>query len=115
MQAGSPVNSSSESQAGSRMSVNWEIVFNHIDKDLLIKQLQELDLSKILNGKPFFKSYGKWSTLSSDQRAKAKVFWMDNIDENTRMDIQNSINVILANEEMDEVRKAICHNIANFS
>jgi hypothetical protein len=38
-----------------------------------------------LNGKPFFKSYGKnWATLTVDQKNKTVVFWNRNIDAGIR-------------------------------
>ena len=76
-----------------------------LDKDKLIKALQDIEPVKCINGKPLFKSYGKWSGLKQDQRVKVKQFWAANLDDAARQSIQDSIVQALEKAESDETAR----------
>ena len=47
-----------------------EQLFHLLDKNLLLKNLRKLTAEQTVNGKAFYKTYGKWEGLSQTQRNK---------------------------------------------
>mmetsp|Transcript_20610 Transcript_20610/g.18761 ORF Transcript_20610/g.18761 Transcript_20610/m.18761 type:complete len:143 (+) Transcript_20610:61-489(+) len=85
-----------------------EIPFEGIDPNVIIQNLQKIDIKDCLNGKQFWKTYGKWELLSLDQRNKAIVFWKSNINEAKRQEVLNVARSQLAEEVLeDNNRQAI--------
>jgi hypothetical protein len=53
--------------------------FAGIDTIHIISLLQTVPNNECINGKGFWKTYGKWESLSLDQRNRALYFWNNNL------------------------------------
>lgn len=68
------------------------IMFDNINKDLLLLQLKKLKAESILDCKPFPVSYKtNWDKLEEIQKSKTKKFWMENISMETRRAIKTIV------------------------
>lgn len=59
-------------------------LFEGVDPGIIVPLLGALKTVDCINGRPFFKTYGKWSGLTSDQKGKVVQFWRTNLSEQTR-------------------------------
>ncbi len=76
--------------------------FEGLDPDLLLPVLLLLDAGQTRNGRPFYKTYKKWSTLTVDQKTKTIAFWNDNLDEPIRQACLNRARQAMANDVQEE-------------
>ena len=80
-------------------------IFDHLDKDILLKHLRGLTIDQTINGKLFYKTYFKWETMSPDQQGKVFHFWSTNLSECTHLHLK----VLVEHEMKTEASDETCH------
>jgi len=82
--------------------------FAGIDTIHIISLLQTVPNNECINGKGFWKTYGKWESLSLDQRNRALYFWNNNLTDATRQNLVDESRKISRVEQQEEsTRQAI--------
>jgi hypothetical protein len=68
----------------SPISIDSELPFDGIDPEIIIPLLKALPTSDCINGKKFWSTFKRWSSLTQDQKNKATVFWKQNISQSLK-------------------------------
>jgi hypothetical protein len=76
--------------------------FEGLDPEIILSFLLTLPSSACINGKPFYKTYKKWSTMNVEQRTKSICFWNENLTDSVRGEILNKARSKMAEEVVEE-------------
>ena len=91
-----------------QIAVDSEPPFDGIDPEIILPLLKALPANDCTNGKKFWSTFKKWSSLSHDQKNKATVFWKRNISQSVRERLLTISRQQIVAEVADEtVRQAI--------
>lgn len=76
--------------------------FEGLDPEIIVSLLLSLPPTSFMNGKPFYKTYKKWSTMNIEQRTKTISFWNENITDSVRSDVLSKARGKMAENVVEE-------------
>ena len=72
--------------------------FEGMDPQLLLPVLASLNPAQTRNQKPFYKTYKKWTEMTTEQKTKTVAFWNENLEEPIRQACLNRARAAVATE-----------------